>query len=80
MKTTPIIETFCDIDDFYRDFSKNISAHVLPNPDRQRCRQSQLCASEIMCIQVLFHMSRYRTFKDFYMHCVSTDLKVFSPI
>ncbi len=50
MITTPITEIFCDIDDFYKGFSENNSAHVLPNPNRQRCRQSQLAASEIMCI------------------------------
>jgi len=38
-----------------------------------------MSASEIMCILVLFHMSHYRTFKDFYIDCVSTDLKVFFP-
>ncbi len=79
MITTPIIEIFCDIDDFYKDFSKNNSAHVLPNPNRQRCRKSQMSASEIMCILVLFHMSHYRTFKDFYFDCVMTDFKIFFP-
>lgn len=79
MITTPIIEIFCDIDDFYKDFSKNNSAHVLPNPNRRRCRKSQMSASEIMCILVLFHMSHYRTFKDFYFGCVMRDLKIFFP-
>ena len=79
MITTPITEIFCDIDDFYKGFSENNSAHVLPNPDRQRCRQSQLAVSEIMCILVLFHLSHYRTFKDFYIDCVCADLKLFFP-
>jgi Transposase DDE domain len=79
MITTPIIDIFCDIDDFYKRFSKNNSAHVLPNPDRQRRRLSQMAASEIMCILILFHMSHYRTFKDFYFDCVMTDLKIFFP-
>ncbi len=51
----------------------------MPNPNRQRCRQSQLAASEIMCILILFHLSHYRTFKDFYIDCVCADLKSFFP-
>ena len=79
MITMPITEIFCDIDDFYKGFSENNSAHVLPNPNRQRCRQSQLVAREIMCILILFHLSHYRTVKDFYIDCVCADLKSFFP-
>lgn len=76
---TPITEIFCDIDDFYKTFSKNESARILPNPNRIRRRASQMSASEIMCILVLFHMSHYRTFKDFYLDCVEVDLKKYFP-
>jgi hypothetical protein len=60
----PIEEIFCDIDDFCKEVMKK--RHLLPNPNRQRERESQLSASEIMAIVVLFHLSHYRTFKDFY--------------
>ena len=79
MLTAPITQIFCDIDDFYKDFSAKESARVLPNPDRQRRRESQMSASEIMCILILFHISHYRTFKDFYLDCVAQDLKNVFP-
>ncbi|MGC0371690.1 MAG: hypothetical protein DGJ47_000389 [Rickettsiaceae bacterium] len=35
--------------------------------------------SEIMIILVLFHMSHYRTFKDYYHECVIRYLKPYFP-
>jgi Transposase DDE domain len=75
MILTPIVEIFCDIDDFYKDFLKHESGRVLPNPNRKRRRKSVMHASEIMCILILFHLSHYRTFKDFYVECVLEELK-----
>lgn len=79
MLLTPIIEIFCDIDDFYKDFSKKECGQLLPTSQRQRQRKFQLGPSEVMCILVLFHLSHYRTFKDYYIDCVQQELKKYFP-
>jgi hypothetical protein len=75
----PVTEIFCDIDDFCKEFLNEQSAHLLPNPNRHRDRQSQMSVSEIATIEVLFQMSHYRTFKDFYLQCILNDMKNFFP-
>jgi hypothetical protein len=75
----PITEIFCDIDDFCKHYFNQKSVYLLPNPDRKRDRKSNLSMSEIMTIIVLFQMSHYRTFKDFYRDCVRGDMKSYFP-
>ncbi len=74
MLLAPIVDIFCDIDDFYKGHMQSVSTKILPNPARVRERESMMSGSEIMTILVLFHMSHYRTFKDFYCSCVLQDL------
>lgn len=66
----PVTEIFCDIDDFCKAYLKSRSSYLLPNPDRKRDRTMQMSLSEIATIIVLFQMSHYRTFKDFYCGCI----------
>lgn len=75
----PVTEIFCDIDDFCKDYLKNQSAFLLPNPDRKRDREMQMSLSEIGTIIILFQMSHYRTFKDFYYGCILQDAKNYFP-
>jgi len=77
MLLTPIVEIFCDIDDFYKGFHKKASGRILLNPNHKRRRDAKMSGSEIMCILVLFHLSHYRTFKDFYIECVQEDLNTY---
>ena len=75
----PIEEIFCEIDDFCKAYLTEESKYLLPNPNRQRARRCGLAVSEIMTIEVLFHMSHYRTFKDFYHECVMRHLRCYFP-
>ena len=75
----PITEIFCDIDDHCKHYFKETKARILLNPTRQRARACRLCLSEIMTIIILFHLSHYRTFKDFYLECVSRSLREYFP-
>ncbi|WP_423063019.1 IS982 family transposase [Candidiatus Paracoxiella cheracis] len=75
----PVTEIFCDMDDFCKDYLKGQSKYFLPNPDRKRDRAMQMSLSEIGTIIVLFQMSHYRTFKDFYCGCVLQDMKKYFP-
>lgn len=75
----PIVEIFCDIDDFCKGWFKEISPYLLPDPNRIRHKPCRLSASEIMTIVILFHLSHYRTFKDYYRDCVEVHLKPYFP-
>lgn len=70
MLLAPIVEIFCDIDDFCKDHEREIKSRCLPFSGQKRQRETELCKSEIMTILVLFQMSHYRTFKGFYLDCV----------
>ncbi|KTD19859.1 IS982 family transposase [Legionella londiniensis] len=75
----PIVEIFCDIDDFCKAWFKEMSPYLLPSPNRKRQRPCRLSASEIMTVMILFHLSHYRTFKDYYRECVEMDMKSYFP-
>lgn len=75
----PIVEIFCDIDDFCKHWLEETHGKVLLNPLRKRRRQYRLSMSEVMAIMVLFHLSHYRTFKDYYRACVEQDLRSYFP-
>nr|WP_115712699.1 hypothetical protein [Legionella sainthelensi] len=66
----PAVEIFCDIDDFCKQWFKETFPYLLPTPNRKRQRACKMSASEIMTIVILFHLSHYRTFKDYYVDCV----------
>lgn len=75
----PIVEIFCEIDDFCKQFLHHQQAKILPNPNRKRRRECRMSTSEIMTIVILFHLSHYRTFKDFYHECVIRHLQCYFP-
>lgn len=63
MKT---IKIFCQVHDFWKQFQAEWEKVLIQNNRRHRRRASSLCMSEVMTIAILFHFSRYRTFKDYY--------------
>jgi hypothetical protein len=75
----PIEAIFCDIDDFCKEFYQKQSEYLLANFNRKRIRLCRMSSSEIMTILILFHLSNYRTFKDFYHECVIRHLKSYFP-
>jgi IS5 family transposase len=66
----PVEEIFCFIDDFCKHFEQQMTKNLLPNSKRKRKRRCSHSISEIMTILVMFHLSHYRTFKDFYQNCL----------
>ena len=62
-----ITAIFCDVDDFYIQWSKLWQQQKqLPSmPNEKRCR-SRLSLSEVMTIVIAFHGSGFKTFKEFY--------------
>lgn len=64
-----VVEIFCEIDDFCKQFEKDFALRALSAGNDQRDRAFSLTLGEVVTIPVLFHMSGYRTFKDFYTKC-----------
>lgn len=70
-----LLAIFCAIDDFCKAFSRFWRKFLLTSGAARRIKPSSLCLSEVMTIMVYFHISRYRTFKDFYIKHVCQHLR-----
>src|ERR1700757_1456989 len=80
MLLAPIVEIFCDIDDFCKDYLEKQKKNLLPLLGKKtRNRPTSMSESELMTVLILFHLSHYRTFKDFYLSCVLEDLSEHFP-
>jgi hypothetical protein len=80
MLLAPMVEIFCDIDDFCKHHEENNQLKLLPNAGiKKRDRKPHLSVSKIMKLMIFFHLSHYRTFKDFYMSCVLKALSAYFP-
>ena len=75
---TKITEIFCSIDDFCIQFVPFWQKHLISN-GKKRHKTPKISLSEVMTIQVLFHLSGYRTFKDFYLGYVLEYLNSYFP-
>jgi hypothetical protein len=78
-ESNALIELFCDLDDFCRQFLPDWHGRQVMAGERQRRRASRLAASEIMTLLVYFHQSQYRNFKAYYLLHVSSHLREAFP-
>jgi len=69
------LTVFCDVGDFYQVLEPVWQAKLLTLAPRRQRREAGLCLSEIMTIIVGFHLSGYRTFKDYYTHQALVQLR-----
>jgi hypothetical protein len=60
-----IIKIFCQVHDFWKQFQVEWEKILLTESRPKTRRACRLCMSEVMTIVILFHFSRYRTFKDY---------------
>jgi transposase len=82
MNDLELISLFCAIDDQCKGITDEVNKIQTDSTSSQRwwtTRKPGLALSEIVTITCLFHKSRYRTFKDFYLCLVLGSLKVFFP-
>jgi len=70
-----ILPLFSDLDDFCQSFEPTFKTKLLESGTRQRQRKSTLALSEVLTIIVCFQLSKYRTFKDFYLKEVCQHLR-----
>lgn len=75
---TKVTKIFCSIDDFCLEFVPVFENHLLSNT-KKRNKPSKLSLSEVMTIQVLFHISGFRNFKTFYKGYVCAHLTSWFP-
>lgn len=61
-----LLELFCDVDDFCKQFLPIWTQQLLATGQKQRLRAQSLTLSEIMTILIAFHQSHYRDFKAYY--------------
>jgi hypothetical protein len=57
----------------------NLTSTKALSNEKKRQRPSQMHLSEIMTILIMFHLSYYKTFKDFYKQCIEKEYKKYFP-
>lgn len=60
-----LVESFCRIDDFWKNFEPIGSSHLICSGQSIPKKPSSLWMSEVITILILFHSLRYRDFKTF---------------
>ena len=79
MLLAPVVEIFCDVDDFYKEHMEQTMGKKLPILPGKRQRKTEMSEGEMMTIMILFHLSHYRTFKDFYCDCILVQFRTAFP-
>lgn len=76
-----IIEIFCNLDDFIKEFDQVLTKHSIPNTSqiKKRNRKFKMSKSEVMTILVIFHLKSYRNLKHFYLHYVCKHMDDYFP-
>lgn len=70
-----LVELFCLVDDFYKEFEPIWKRHLLTQGQKKRWRGSAISVPELMTLAVLFHQLRHRQFKRFYLDYVCRHLR-----
>jgi len=70
-----LLELYCHVDDFWKQFSPYWQAHTLERQGNRHVRTPQMSMSEIMTIVIHFHQSHYRNFKAYYKEHVTKYLR-----
>lgn len=70
-----LIEIFCQIDDFCKQFKKYFNKNVLTIGNNLRKRAFALSISEIITISIYYHYSGFKNFKYYYLKHVLINMK-----
>ncbi|CAA0241419.1 Transposase IS982 family [Tenacibaculum maritimum] len=78
---TKIIEIFCNLDDFMKEFETVLIKNSISESSKvkKRKRKSKMSKSEVMTIMVIFHLKSYRNLKHFYLYYVCKYMDDFFP-
>jgi len=69
-----LVTILCEVDDFCKQYEKNLNIKLLSDGEGKRDRKSNLQACEVMTICIYYHESGYKTFKDYYEKHVKVNL------
>jgi len=76
MTTANIIEIFCFLDEFCKYFEPELKKRAISTSGKlHRNRTGRMSDSEIMTILVLFHTSRFRDLKSFYLGYICQHMR-----
>ena len=72
-----ITQIFCAVDEFCKEFDKEIDKKSLMSSDgkRRRYRKASLSDSEIMTILIVFQFGSFRNFKHYYLFFIRQHLR-----
>jgi len=70
-----LLNIFYEIDNFCKAFCRFWQKFLLQQGLAKRIKPGSLCLSEIMTIVINFHLSGFRTFKDYYIKHVCPNLR-----
>ena len=74
-----LIELFCVVDDFCKEFLPHFEQQLLNIEDKQRKRPSKMSTSEILTLVIYFHQSQFRHFKAYYQTILQKSLLPYFP-
>ena len=75
-----LLNLFYEIDNFCKAFLRFWKKFAIKQGLAKRIKPCRLCLSEIMTIVVNFHISGFRTFKDYYIKHVCVHLRKEFPL
>lgn len=76
MDTANLVEIFCLFDEFCKVFEPKLKKHLVDVPGkRRRNRKCRVSDAEIMTMLVLFHTSRHRDLKAFYLGYICQHMR-----
>lgn len=65
-----IIGIFCELDDFVSGCEKIVGNKLIGSPSPQSVHKPGITASEMMCIELLYHLSGYKCFQYYYQQTI----------
>lgn len=65
-----VIQIFCELDDFVNECEKFVGSKLLGSTSPHSVNEPGITASEMMCIELLYHLSGYKCFQYYYQQAV----------
>jgi hypothetical protein len=65
-----LIQLFCEVDDFAKVYEQKLAPHLLPanHNSKHSSNKPRICLSEMMTLEIVYHLSGYKCFEYFYCH------------
>jgi len=77
-----LVQLFCEIDDFTHVYEQKLAGHLLPvnSNSKHSSNKPRISLSEMMTLEILYHLSGHKCFEYFYQHEVlQGSLKSYFP-